>query len=184
MATRVIQSSGRRAGLPGKKGQLYTVNKTGGMLFDDSPSGLVVYRSATQSIAASTWVPVTFDTQYQMDNQSKAMWVNTAPTVVTILQTDWYFLSATIQCAPLSGSGAGDQWVRFRFNLSTGVTLPGDQTLYPNQYSFPLSCGIVWALAAGVTVKLEVSHTYGSSMTLYGGLNQAVMKIGRLAAIS
>jgi hypothetical protein len=183
MATRVIQSSDRRAGLPGKKGQLYTVSKIGGMLFDDSPMGLVVYRNATLSITASTWVPVSFDTQHQMDNQSKAMWLSTAPTVVSILQSDWYFLSATVQLAPLAGTG-GDQWVRFRFNLSSGVTLPGDQTLYPNQYSFPMSCGIPWYIAAGVTVKLEVSHTYSNAMTLYGGLNQAVLKIGRLVTTS
>ena len=45
MAVRVIQSSGRRAGLPGKRANIYTVQKYGGMLFDDHPIGLVVYRS-------------------------------------------------------------------------------------------------------------------------------------------
>jgi hypothetical protein len=181
MAVRVLDSQGRRAGLPGKKANVYTVQKYGGMLFDDHPIGLVLYRNATQAIAASTWAPVVFDTMYQADGQSGLMWSTPAGATVTIVQSDWYFISATIQCAPLSGTG-GDQWVRFRFYLSTGETLPGDTTLYPNQYSFPLGCGIPWYISNGTTLQLQVSHTYSGSMTLYGGLNQAVLKIGRMTS--
>jgi hypothetical protein len=179
MAVRVIQSSGRRAGLPGKKANIYTVQKYGGLLTEDHAMGLVVYRSTTQSIAASTWAPVSFDSLYQADGQSRLMWSSGSPTVVTIVQSDWYFLSATVQCAALAGT-AGDQFVRFRFYLSTAEVLPGDQTMYPNQYSFPLGCGIAWYMSAGTTVQLQVSHTYSGSMALNGGINQAVLKIGRM----
>jgi hypothetical protein len=179
MAVRVIDTNGRRQGLPGKRANIYTVQKYGGMLFDDHPIGLVLYRSTSQTLPASTWTPVSFDSLYQADGQSRLMWSSGSPTVVTVVQSDWYFLSAVVQCAALSGTG-GDQWVRFRFYLSTGENLPGDQTLYPNQYSFSLSCGIPWYISAGTTVQLQVSHTYSSSMTLNGGFNQAVIKVGRI----
>lgn len=178
MAVRVIDLQGRRAGLAGKGSNIYTVHKYGGMLFDEHPIGLIVYRSTNQTIAASTWAPVVFDQLFQADGQSRLMW--SSGSTVTFVVSDWYFLSATVQFAPLSGS-AGDQYVRFRFSLSTGVTLPGDTTLYPNQYSFPLGCGLPWYIGAGTTLTLDVSHTYSSSMTLYGGFNQAVLKVGRLS---
>lgn len=177
MAVRVLDTYGKRQGLPGKRAYIYTVQKYGGMLFDDHAIGLVIYRSTNQTIPTSTWSPVSFDSLYQADGQSRLMWSSGAS--VTCVVSDWYFLSATVQCAPLAGTG-GDQYVRFRFYLSSGDALPGDATMYPNQYSFPLSCGIPWYIGAGTTIQLQVSHTYSGSMTLYGGFNQAVLKIARL----
>jgi hypothetical protein len=145
------------------------------MLNDAYPLGLVVYRNTTQTIAASTWAAVAFNTKYQADGTSSVMWAGASS--VTIVESDWYFLSATVQFAAL---GTYNIYTRFRFSLSTGVKLPGDSTYIPNQYSFPMSCGIPWYLTAGTTLTLDVSHSHSASMTLNGGLNQAVLKIGRM----
>lgn len=178
MAVRVVDSSGRRAGLPGRNASIYTMQKYGGMLFDEHPVGLVVYRSTAQTIAASTWAPVSFDTLFQADGASRSMW--SSGSTVTIVESDWYFLSATVQFAALGGGG-GNQYIRSRFSLSTGVTLPGSSTYYPNQYSFPMNSGLPWYITAGTTLTLDVSHTSVGSMTLNGGFDQAVLKIGRLS---
>jgi hypothetical protein len=177
MAVRVIDSQGRRQGLPGKRAKVYTVaNKYGGMLIDEHAIGLVIYRAATLNVAASTWLPVTFDTLFQADGQSRNMFTASSSTV-TFVESDWYMLSSTFQFNPPSGVNV---WTRFRFSLSGGVYLPGGTTYLKDNYSLPMNGAIPWYISAGTTMTVDVSHTYASTLTMQGGFGVANLKIARL----
>jgi hypothetical protein len=180
MAVHVLDSLGRRQGLPGKKSQIYTVQKYGSSRVAIHPSSMVVYRSTTQSIAASAWVTVAFDTApfpYSTYGQS-AMW--SSGNVVSIIESGWYLLSAAIRFQEIN---VYNTYQGFRIYTATGgYSLLSGRMYVPNQYYFPQSGEIVYYLNRNDSVRLDVSHSHTAAMTLYGGIGDAMLSVARVCS--
>jgi hypothetical protein len=184
MAVHVLDSQGRRQGLPGKKSQIYTVSKYGSSRVANYPASMVVYRAATTTnIAANTWTGITFDTApfpYSTYGQV-AMW--SSGQTVNILESGWYLLSASIRF-DTDGIGGGTVFhTGFRiYTVNGGYQLCSGRMHCPNQYEFPQSGEIVYYLSEGDGVRLHVIHTYTSALTLYGGISNAVLSVAKVCS--
>jgi hypothetical protein len=183
MSVSVLDSRGRRSGLPGKKAGVYTVGKYGGMRVTNDPIGLVVYSSGVQYPASGSWQYAFFDAAIfpPASYGLPVMWAaSPIPHIVQVLESGWYFLSASIQFQAVNSV---DLFPKFRFYvMGSGLSLPGGDTYVPNQYSFPISGDVVYYFNAGDRINLQVYHTYSPYLALNGGLVGCSMSIGRIGS--
>lgn len=179
MAVRVIDSAGRRSGLPGKKTQLYTVNSYGGSRLTSNPLGITVYSTVDQTIYAGGWNAVLFNTAQvaPISYGLPAMW--TSGYTVSILDSGWYWMSASVQLYPVETYNTY-QW--FRFATISGVSLPGGSTYVEQHYSFPISGDVPYYLNAGDGVQLHMAHNHGSAITMFAGVMCSGLTIERFSS--
>jgi hypothetical protein len=184
MTVHVLDSQGRRQGLPGNKSKIYTVGKYGSPRVAIHPAASLVYRSTDQtSIAGNTWTGVIFDTAKfpHTTYGTPAMW--SSGQTVSIIESGWYLLSASIRFDTQGIGGAYVFYTGFRiYTVNGGYQLLSGRMHCPNQYEFPQSGEVVYYLSEGDGVRLHVVHSYTSALNLYGGINNAGLSVARICS--
>jgi hypothetical protein len=113
------------------------------------------------------------------------MWESTQslPAHVYIRENGWYLISASIRFDTDGIGGSTVFHTGFRvYTLNDGYPLLSGRMHCPNQYEFPQSGEIVYYLTENDTVRLYVTHTYTSALTLLGGINNASLSAARLCS--
>lgn len=142
-----------------------TINASGGG--GGTTVGATLRRAANQSVAASTDVAISWDTE---DKDDGTFWVAGSPTVVTIPSTGWYSVSGTVEY--VSGTGSAFRYVTIRLNGSALLARS-----ISNQSGFTgagtsADCTTVHAyLTAGDTIDLVARQTSGGAINVTARLS-------------
>ena len=182
MAVLIIDSRGRRAGLPGKGTPVYTVGKYGGMMIDDYPIGTVAYRSTDQTVAASAWATVMLDAIHYPSATYGMPGISISNGGLLFQAGGTFLVTANIKFSAIGGSSTVYQRYRLGALYNYGEYNAGNATYAPNQYEWIIGgSGCIMDIPAGNGFILQVSHSYSSSLTLLGGIESASISIGRLS---
>ena len=188
MTVHVIDSQGRRHGVPGKKSLIYPVQKYGGTRVANYPVAATVYKSTATSVSPNTWTAINFDsTPFPSATYGTppSMWspTQTYPAYIYIIESGWYNLSASIKFATSGVGGSTVFYVGFRiYTYNGGQQLLAGRMHCPNQYEFSQSGEVVYYLTAGEAVRLDVVQTYTAALNLYGGISNAGLSVAKVCS--
>jgi hypothetical protein len=173
MAFRILDSQGRRTGLPGHKSHIYTVSQYGASRISTLPIASTVYRTTTQNVAAGGWVNVVFQTCIG----SPVLWDGASAMIVP--ESDWYTISAGVAFV---AAGGPDTYQGFRVVTNSGLTLLANRSYVPSQYSYPFTEEITLYLNVGVAIWMDVTHTDTVTRQLREGIRNSSLSISRVGA--